>query len=371
MVGERWIREEPQAMRKWKGDAIFVLVAGALIVGWMYLYPRPGDSPLAPLEPPDALVDADLATYASVEGLKLTYRLYEPNSAPRHVLVFLHDTLLHSGWYANLGRDLAAQGVAVYLPDRRGWGHSAGDRRQVFENRDVLVDDITAMIAAAQARFPQSEVYLGGHGRGAGLVLTYAATRRPLPGIVLVSPFVSDSQRNLRAEGWRDFASAHPGEAFLARSGLVHWPVWRYNWPQSMVQADPMIESRCSIACQQETVPDDPKAAYGSLTVPLLYMQGQADPLLDADRTPAEVARFAADDIKIEILADTGYLSILDVAAAPIANWLETHSTGQSTDDSWHTATATSAATVALLQSRAMFACMLCPPVRSTTRDSR
>ena len=311
-------------MHKWKGDIAFLLVVGTLIAGWMYLYPRPGDSPLSPLEPPADLDAEDLPSYASPEGLKLSYRLYEPAGETRCVLVFLHDTLLHSGWYANLGRDLAAQGIAVYLPDRRGWGHSAGDRREVAENRDVLTHDLTAMIAVAQARYPQKEVFVGGHGRGAGLVLRYVASRRPLPGVILISPYVSDDQLDLRPEGWRAFASAHPGEAFLARAGLVHWPVWRYNWPISMVQADPTIESRCSISCQQETVPDDPAAAYSALTVPLLYMLGKDDPLLDAERAAEQVARFATRDVRVEALPDTDYLTVLEVAAAPIANWLET-----------------------------------------------
>jgi acylglycerol lipase len=311
-------------MKKWKGDITFLLVVGALIAGWMYLYPKPGDSPLSPLEPPADLQAVDLPSYASPEGLKLSYRSYEPAGETECVLVLLHDTLLHGGWYANLGRDLAAQGIAVYLPDRRGWGRSAGDRREVAEDRDVLTDDITAMIAVAQARYPQKEVFLGGHGRGAGLVLRYVASRRPLPGVILISPYISDDQLDLRPEGWQAFASAHPGEAFLARAGLVHWPVWHYNWPISMVQADPWVESRCSISCQQETVPDDPAAAYSALTVPLLYLQGQEDPLLDAERAAEQVARFATHDVKVEALPDTDYLTVLEVAAAPIANWLET-----------------------------------------------
>ena len=239
------------------------------------------------------------------------------------VLVLLHDTLLHGGWYANLGRDLAAHSVAVYLPDRRGWGLSAGDRQEVANDRDVLIHDITALVAAAQARYPQKKVFLGGHGRGAGLVLRYIAAGRPLPGVILISPYISEDQSNLRSEGWQEFASAHPGEAFLARSGLAHWPVWRYNWPRAMVEADPLIESRCSISCQQETVPNDPAAAYGALTVPLLYVQGGADPLLDETQTAVEIVRFATEDVKVETLPNTDYLTVLEVAAAPIAHWLE------------------------------------------------
>ena len=183
-------------MTKWKGDILFIVLVGALVAGWISLYPRPGESLLVPLDAPAGLATKTLPTYASADGIALAYRRYEPQNTPSHVVVILHDTLLHSGWYENLGQDLAQRGVAVYLPDRRGWGHSAGDRRKVAEDRSVLLDDITAMVAVAQARSPQTEVYLAGHGRAAGLVLQYAASQRPLPGAILLSPYLSDEQPN-------------------------------------------------------------------------------------------------------------------------------------------------------------------------------
>ena len=309
-------------MRKWKGDVVFLLVVGALVAGWITLYPDPVDSPLSPLETPTDLHVEQLGSYASPEGLKLSYRLYEPEREAKHVLVLLHDTLLHGAWYETLARNLAKRGIAVYLPDRRGWGHSAGSRREVSENREVLTDDITAMLAAAQARYPQRKVYLGGHGRGAGLVMRYVASARPVPGVILISPYISEDQPNLRPEGWQQFVSAHPGEAFLARAGLTHWPVWRYNWPQSMVDADPLIERRSSISWQQETVPDDPAAAYGALSAPLLLLQGEDDPLFDADRTTEVLDLFDAPDRQLETVPGADYLSILNLAADPVAEWL-------------------------------------------------
>ena len=310
-------------MKKWLGDMVFLVVIGALVGGWLYLVPRPGDSPLAPLAPPAELADPNLPSYASHEGLKLSYRRYEPSADVKHVLVFTHDTLLHSGWYAGLARDLAERGVVVYLPDRRGRGRSAGDSRAVAEDRSVLIEDITAMISVAQSRYPQVGIYVGGHGRGAGLAVSYAASHRPIAGVILVAPYIADGQPNLRPEGWQALSLAHPGQALLAQSGLVHWRVWHYNWPQSMVGADPMLESALSISDMLETVPEDLDAAYAALTVPLLCVQGEDDPLFYADRTAELVSRFATEDRRWEILPGVGYLTVLDVAANPIAHWLE------------------------------------------------
>ena len=309
-------------MGKWKDDLVFLLIIAALVGGWLYLYPRASESPLSPLDPPEDLQATDLPTYASQEGLALAYRLYEPPGEVGHVLVFLHDTLLHSGWYSTFARELAKEGIAVYLPDRRGWGYSEGDRQEVAEDKTVLERDIMAMVFAAQSRYPQKNIFVGAHGRGAGLVMRYVAARLPTAGVILVSPYISDDQPNLRSQGWDEMVSVHPGEAFLAQSGLVEWAIWHYGWPTSMTEADPMVESTYSIRTMEETVPDDVDAAYQALTAPLLCVQGAADPLFDPDRTAELMARFGTTDRQLETLPDAGYLTILDSAADPIARWL-------------------------------------------------
>jgi alpha-beta hydrolase superfamily lysophospholipase len=314
---------ESQSVRKWTGDIIFLLTVAAAVAGWMYLYPRPSNGPLSALQTPSDLQTATLLTYASSEGTKLAYRLYQPRSGDvDSVLILLHDTLLHSGWYSNLGQQLAERGVAVYLPDRRGWGHSAGNRQDASENRDVLTDDVTALIAVAQARYPQKQVFLAGHGRGAGLAVRYVASQRPVAGVILISPYIADGQPNLRPAGWRALVAAHPGEAFLARAGLIDWRIWRYNWPPAMRAADPLIETRCSIAWQQQTVPDDLEAAFRTLASPLLCLQGQSDPMFDAAETSEFVARFAAPDRTLQLMPGVDYLTIIDAAAPAIADWL-------------------------------------------------
>jgi alpha-beta hydrolase superfamily lysophospholipase len=308
--------------KKWTGDIVFLLIVGALVVGWMRLYPAPADSPFAPIEATEDLQADDLPTYASPDGLALAYRLYEPQGEPHHVLIFFHDTLLHGGWYAVLGRDLAAQGVAVYLPDRRGWGRSEGDRDALSEEAGALIEDITALIAVAQSRYPQREVFLGGHGRGAALAMRYVAANRPVAGVILVSPYVTEDQPNLRPDAWQTFGRAHPIEALLARSGLDNWRAWHYRWPEPMVEADPLLETRFSIAWMEQMTPEDAAATYRALTVPLLCVQGREDPLFDVDRTAECMALFPTSDRQLETVPDAGYLSVINVAANPIAHWL-------------------------------------------------
>jgi alpha-beta hydrolase superfamily lysophospholipase len=309
-------------MKKWASDILFVLVVAGIVGGWIALYPSSSESVLSPLAPPAGLgATEDVLTYASPEGLALAYRLCAPEDEPEHVLILLHDTPLHSGWYAGLGAALAERGIAVYLPDRRGHGHSEGDWREVAKDRSVLTGDIAAMISVARARYPQAEIVLGGHGRGAGLVLGYLATERPLAGAVLIEPYISDDQPDIQWEGWKAWVQAHPGEAFLARSGMTDWPVWHYNWPAAMVKADPSLETDSAITWEQETVPLDPVAGY-QREIPILYLRGTADPLFDLERTPLALAKFATSELDVQLLTDADYLTIVDAAADPVAHWL-------------------------------------------------
>jgi alpha-beta hydrolase superfamily lysophospholipase len=312
-------------MKKWTGDLVFLAIAGLLIGGWFYLYPAPAESPLKPLDPPAELALDQAPTYASQEGLALAYRLFEPAETPQQVLILLHDTLLHGDWYADLGRALADEGIAVYLPDRRGHGRSAGEGPLEGAEREVLIADITAMVVAARNRYPQAAVYLGAHGRGAGLATSYLAAGRPVAGLVLLAPLIAEGQPNVRAAGWRALARAHPIEELLARSGLIHWHVWRYNWPASMQEADPLLRTGVSIADLLETTPDDVDAAYAAVTVPLLVVQGAQDPLFYPERTEAWMASFATQDRYLETVAEAGHLTVIPAAAEPIARWLAEH----------------------------------------------
>ncbi len=306
---------------KWQGDLVFIIAVVFLIGGWFYLYPRSGSSELTTLDAPLDL-DIEPRTYAAPDGTALAYRLYVPSGQTQAVLVLLHDTLLHSAWYAELGYGLAAHGIAVLAPDRRGWGHSGGERQQ-NQDTTVLMEDIAALINVAQARYPLAPLYLGAHGRGAGLALSYIATRRPIAGVVLIAPIISDKQPNLSPSGWARLVKAHPIEAWLARAGLKQWAVWHYRWPKAMVEADPLLETTCSIACEQETYPVDLQTACQALNMPLLYVQGEQDFLFDQAKLADWMAQFATPNKQILLISDADYLGVLITAADPIADWIQ------------------------------------------------
>ena len=89
-----------------------------------------------------------------------------------------------------------------------------------------------------------------------------------------------------------------------------------------MIEADDLIESDFSISWMQETLLDDLDAGYAAMTVPLLYIQVGDDPLFSSDQAGAVMTLFATTDQQLETLPGTDYLSVVDVAAGPIVQWL-------------------------------------------------
>jgi len=58
-------------------------------------------------------------------------------------LMIVHGTVDHSGVYAELGKYLASQGIAVFASDMRGWGRSDGEALYV-DSIDSFMGDIIA-----------------------------------------------------------------------------------------------------------------------------------------------------------------------------------------------------------------------------------
>lgn len=70
--------------------------------------------------------------------LWMFHRRWEPPSGEvvRATLMIVHGTVDHSGVYADLGRDLAGAGIAVFAMDMRGWGLSDGESMYVDGGSD-------------------------------------------------------------------------------------------------------------------------------------------------------------------------------------------------------------------------------------------
>lgn len=97
------------------------------------------------------------------------------------------------GYYTPLAEALYARGHHVYLAEQRGHGESAlmPSRTVNYGFREMLEQDITAVVAKARENAPNKPVYLLGHSLGGHLASMYAGWRvnkdRYVDGVILAA----------------------------------------------------------------------------------------------------------------------------------------------------------------------------------------
>ncbi|MFF4492327.1 alpha/beta hydrolase [Streptomyces sp. NPDC001544] len=109
---------------------------------------------------------------------------------PRYLALVVHGYGEHSGRYGELAGVLAGHGAAVYAPDHRGHGRSAGER-VVIEDFEDVVTDVHAVAGLARAAHPGLPLVLVGHSMG-GLIAARHAQRYGdgLTALVLSGPVI-------------------------------------------------------------------------------------------------------------------------------------------------------------------------------------
>ena len=135
-------------------------------------------------------------TFTTADGLKLPVRAWLPDGAPRAVVVAVHGFNDYSKSWGKVpdapgvGPTLAAQGVAVFAYDQRGFG--AAPYHGLWPGGDVMADDFTAAVRAVRARYPCVPIYGLGESMGGAVIMTAmaSATPPPLDGAILSSPAV-------------------------------------------------------------------------------------------------------------------------------------------------------------------------------------
>jgi len=141
-------------------------------------------------------------TFALPDGARLFFRFWQGTDATAPVLVLLHGLGAHTGWFIDMGNELHARGLTVYMPDHRGFGHSDGDRGHVRDWR-VYPRDTSAFLDEVRRRAPGAPLFLLGHSMGGRFALYVAAAderagsgrRNRMAGLILVNPWVKEVNR--------------------------------------------------------------------------------------------------------------------------------------------------------------------------------
>src|SRR4051812_41806042 len=183
-----------------------VLLAGTLVTeGCVERVEPPGPAIERPHESEDAFVMPD--------GMRLPYRVWLPEGQPWAVVLALHGMNDSRDAWEYPAPELAAQGVAVFAPDQRGFGDT--NVRGFWPGGTALVDDARTMATLLRQLYPDARLFLMGESMGAAVLMCLAASEDPPPvdGYVLVAPAVwgrAEMNVFLRTSLWL-FANLVPG----------------------------------------------------------------------------------------------------------------------------------------------------------------
>ena len=131
----------------------------------------------------------------TADSYYLPMRAWRPEGATRAVIVALHGFNDYSNAFSGVGPLFAADGVATYAYDQRGFG--ATMRRGVWPGAATMIADLTTVVALVCARHPGVPVYLLGESMGGAVVMSALAAPPPagsplaaVAGAILVAPAV-------------------------------------------------------------------------------------------------------------------------------------------------------------------------------------
>ncbi|MFE5399283.1 alpha/beta fold hydrolase [Streptomyces sp. NPDC056568] len=185
-------------------------------------------------------------------------------------------------FYAPFSRGLHQGGLHVAVTDLRGQGESTPMARRgvAYGYREMVHDDLPAVVRAVSAAFPRSPVVLIGHSLGGQLALLSTAT-----GLAGVHAVV------LTAAGsvwWRGFGSAHGlrnlifSQLFAALATVLgYWPGERFGFggtQPTAVMRDWARQGRTGRYTLQGS-DTDYEAALARLTLPVLAVGVENDSL--------------------------------------------------------------------------------------------
>jgi acylglycerol lipase len=111
--------------------------------------------------------------FTGLQDFKIYYQHWLPEKHIKAVLLVAHGYAEHSGRYANVVNYFVPRGFAVWALDHRGHGKSDGERVQVKDFHDYVID-LKTFFDIVKKNHPGKKIFLVGHSMGSIISVTYA-----------------------------------------------------------------------------------------------------------------------------------------------------------------------------------------------------
>jgi len=222
----------------------------------------------------------------------------EPASDAGVVLVLMHGYAEHCRRYDELAEYLVQRGIAVCRIDARGDGRSSGQRGYI-ERFEEYTDDLRAYVERVRTLAPGRSLALLGHSNG-GLIAV-RALQQGLPAVsalVLTNPLLElRAARQPVPEAVARWLSSVTPRLPLP-NGLRPEQLTHDESLRAAVRRDPWVHRRatprwywCAL-CEGRAA----REQAAKLTLPLLVVLGEADPIVEPNASKALYERAAARD---------------------------------------------------------------------------
>lgn len=240
----------------------------------------------------------------------------EDQKEPRAVVLLLHGTISHSGFYSPMANFYTHEGFAVFGIDLRGWGQSQGyGRNGVIGNYDEYLLDLSSAYEEVKARYPDAPLYLQGESMGGAIaLLSQIENTVEVDGLILNAPAVRPglSFGPVSSPHWLSnvglWILSQPGKLFPNMPALYHGGLMEHIGVGLLLKEDD----------NQQRFFDDPYSTHKALpfsyftglqnatsrieeglnlvTVPVLIQQGTRDVLVPVKSSEFTLEHLASDD---------------------------------------------------------------------------
>jgi acylglycerol lipase len=110
--------------------------------------------------------------FKGYQDFNIYYQYWLPESQLKAIMLIAHGFAEHSGRYGNVVNYFVPRGYAVYALDHRGHGKSDGERVQVDDFHDYIID-LKTFFDIVRQKNPEKKIFLVGHSMGSIISLNY------------------------------------------------------------------------------------------------------------------------------------------------------------------------------------------------------
>lgn len=233
-------------------------------------------------------IQSAVATFRTLDGLRLAATLVTPDGQPERAVVLVHGggvTREEGGFFTRLAAGLGEAGVASLRFDLRGHGESEG-RQEELTLATILNDIRMALAHVREATGARRLSLLGAS--FAGGVCAYYAAKRPaeLDRLVLLNPQLDYHQRTITSRPyWTDDRLIDDMARQLQQDGFI-------QFTPTLKHGRPILNE----AFWFEVLP-----VLGDIQAPTLVVHGTKDTFVPIEASREAMQRFTAEHKLVEI----------------------------------------------------------------------